>query len=107
MRRLFKTEELQTKVRTIQDTLVFILELYDDTGDTCDDGLLKARLVQQLEAALHDIESIFFDMNPTDRMQIISRDRERLKVQLHKQTQIRKLLELEKITSGHRKSHDK
>ncbi|XP_026837631.1 uncharacterized protein LOC6549695 isoform X1 [Drosophila erecta] len=88
VRRLFATEQVQRIVQTIRDTLIFVLNLH---LETCGHGLaaeepanlrLKARLLQQLCSASRTLHLIFFQTNIKDRMDIIARDRKRIKAKL-------------------------
>ncbi|XP_043949353.1 uncharacterized protein LOC108028891 isoform X2 [Drosophila biarmipes] len=87
-RRLFATEQVQRIVQTIRDTLVFVLNLH---LETCGNGLeaeepanlrLKARLLQQLCTASRTLHMIFFQTNTKERLEIIARDRKRIKTKL-------------------------
>nr|XP_044249188.1 uncharacterized protein LOC108058860 isoform X2 [Drosophila takahashii] len=88
IRRLFATEQVQRVVQTIRDTLIFVLNLH---LETCGSGLdaeeptnlrLKARLLQQLCSASRTLHLIFFQTNTKERMEIIARDRKRIKTKL-------------------------
>ncbi|KAH8419802.1 hypothetical protein KR009_002718, partial [Drosophila setifemur] len=88
VRRLFGTEQVQRIVQTIRDTLIFVLNLH---LETCGNGLdveetanlrLKARLLQQLCSASRTLHLIFFQTSTKERMDIISRDRKRIKTKL-------------------------
>ncbi|XP_043660004.1 uncharacterized protein LOC122624486 isoform X2 [Drosophila teissieri] len=85
VRRLFATEQVQRIVQTIRDTLIFVLNLH---LETCGHGLdaeepanlrLKARLLQQLCSASRTLHLIFFQTSIKDRIEIIARDRKRIK----------------------------
>ncbi|XP_017060567.1 uncharacterized protein LOC108100935 isoform X2 [Drosophila ficusphila] len=88
-RRLFATEQVQRIVQTIRDTLIFVLNLH---LETCGHGRqnaeepanlrLKARLLQQLCSASRTLHLIFFQTNTKERMEIIARDRKRIKTKL-------------------------
>uniref|UniRef100_A0A6P4EJU9 Uncharacterized protein LOC108041751 n=1 Tax=Drosophila rhopaloa TaxID=1041015 RepID=A0A6P4EJU9_DRORH len=88
VRRLFATEQVQRIVQTIRDTLIFVLNLH---LETCGHGLdaeepanlrLKARLLQQLCSASRTLHLIFFQTSTKERMEIIARDRKRIKTKL-------------------------
>ncbi|KAI8033502.1 hypothetical protein M5D96_013734 [Drosophila gunungcola] len=89
VRRLFATEQVQRIVQTIRDTLIFVLNLH---LETCGHGLnaeepanlrLKARLLQQvaLLGQPHAAPDLF-QTSTKERMEIIARDRKRIKTKL-------------------------
>ncbi|XP_023176706.2 probable serine/threonine-protein kinase cdc7 isoform X2 [Drosophila hydei] len=88
VRRLFRTEQVQRIVQTIRDTLIFVLNLHLETcGNSLDQEepaniRLKARLLQQLCSASRTLHLIFFQTSIKERMEIISRDRKRIKTKL-------------------------
>ncbi|XP_037726241.1 uncharacterized protein LOC119557541 isoform X2 [Drosophila subpulchrella] len=88
IRRLFATEQVQRIVQTIRDTLIFVLNLH---LETCGNDLdaeepanlrLKARLLQQLCSASRTLHLIFIQTNTKERLEIIARDRKRIKTKL-------------------------
>ncbi|XP_041452035.1 LOW QUALITY PROTEIN: uncharacterized protein LOC111070384 [Drosophila obscura] len=88
VRRLFRTEQVQRVVQTIRDTLIFVLNLHLETyGTSLDEEepgniRLKARLLQQLCSASRTLHLIFFQTSVQERMEIISRDRKRIRTKL-------------------------
>ncbi|KAH8317491.1 hypothetical protein KR074_006681, partial [Drosophila pseudoananassae] len=88
VRRLFGTEQVQRIVQTIRDTLIFVLNLHLETTGNGQDAKetanlrLKARLLQQLCSASRTLHLIFFQTSIKERMDIISRDRKRIKTKL-------------------------
>ncbi|KAM8721468.1 hypothetical protein ACLKA7_007359 [Drosophila subpalustris] len=88
VRRLFRTEQVQRIVQTIRDTLIFVLNLHLETYGTQLDQeepaniRLKARLLQQLCSASRTLHLIFFQTSIKERMEIIARDRKRIKTKL-------------------------
>ncbi|TDG44049.1 hypothetical protein AWZ03_009538 [Drosophila navojoa] len=88
VRRLFRTEQVQRIVQTIRDTLIFVLNLHMETcGKSLDQEepaniRLKARLLQQLCSASRTLHLIFFQTSIKERMEIIARDRKRIKTKL-------------------------
>ncbi|EDW65248.2 centriolar coiled-coil protein of 110 kDa isoform X1 [Drosophila virilis] len=88
VRRLFRTEQVQRIVQTIRDTLIFVLNLHLETyGNSLDQEepaniRLKARLLQQLCSASRTLHLIFFQTSIKERMEIIARDRKRIKTKL-------------------------
>ncbi|BFG01954.1 uncharacterized protein DMAD_01589 [Drosophila madeirensis] len=88
VRRLFRTEQVQRVVQTIRDTLIFVLNLHLETyGTSLDEEehgniRLKARLLQQLCSASRTLHLIFFQTSVKERMEIISRDRKRIRTKL-------------------------
>ncbi|XP_017093171.2 uncharacterized protein Cp110 isoform X1 [Drosophila bipectinata] len=88
VRRLFGTEQVQRIVQTIRDTLIFVLNLHLETCGNGQDAKetanlrLKARLLQQLCSASRTLHLIFFQTSIKERMDIISRDRKRIKTKL-------------------------
>ncbi|XP_068159493.1 uncharacterized protein Cp110 isoform X2 [Drosophila tropicalis] len=88
VRRLFRTEQVQRVVQTIRDTLIFVLNLHLETyGSSLEQEApanirLKARLLQQLCSASRTLHLIFFQTTVKERMEIIARDRKRIKTKL-------------------------
>ncbi|KAH8300886.1 hypothetical protein KR044_001679 [Drosophila immigrans] len=88
VRRLFRTEQVQRIVQTIRDTLIFVLNLHMETtlgGIDQEEPAnirLKARLLQQLCSASRTLHLIFFQTSIKERMEIIARDRKRIKTKL-------------------------
>ncbi|KAH8387385.1 hypothetical protein KR093_006819 [Drosophila rubida] len=88
VRRLFRTEQVQLIVQTIRDTLIFVLNLHMETtigGIDHEEPAnirLKARLLQQLCSASRTLHLIFFQTSIKERMEIIARDRKRIKTKL-------------------------
>ncbi|KAH8357990.1 hypothetical protein KR084_010884, partial [Drosophila pseudotakahashii] len=88
IRRLFATEQVQRVVQTIRDTLIFVLNLHLETCGSVLDAeeptnlRLKARLLQQLCSASRTLHLIFFQTNTKERMEIIARDRKRIKTKI-------------------------
>ncbi|EDV99612.1 uncharacterized protein LOC6565038 isoform X2 [Drosophila grimshawi] len=88
VRRLFRTEQVQRIVQTIRDTLIFVLNLHLETyGSSLEQEepaniRLKARLLQQLCSASRTLHLIFFQTSIKERMEIIARDRKRIKIKL-------------------------
>ncbi|XP_023035367.1 uncharacterized protein LOC6649043 isoform X1 [Drosophila willistoni] len=88
VRRLFRTEQVQRVVQTIRDTLIFVLNLHLETyGSSLEQEepaniRLKARLLQQLCSASRTLHLIFFQTTVKERMEIIARDRKRIKTKL-------------------------
>ncbi|XP_018787346.1 PREDICTED: uncharacterized protein LOC108968045 isoform X2 [Bactrocera latifrons] len=90
VRRLFQTEQVQRVVQTIKDTLIFVLNLHMETSEdpmeACapDTIKFKARLLKQLVSAIRTLHLILFQTTPKERMEIISRDRKRIKTKMLK-----------------------
>jgi hypothetical protein len=84
VRRLLKTERVQTIIRTIKDTLLFILDLHNETirPSNPTDLQLKSILLQQLIAGCESLRNIFFEISTPGRMAIIAKDRERIRSRL-------------------------
>uniref|UniRef100_A0A1A9WVP0 Uncharacterized protein n=1 Tax=Glossina brevipalpis TaxID=37001 RepID=A0A1A9WVP0_9MUSC len=88
VRRLLRTEQIQRIVRTIRDTLIFVLNLHFETCENPDEAnepeniKLKARLLQQLTSASRSLHSYFFELSIKDRLDIIAQDRKRIKNKL-------------------------
>ncbi|KAH8286631.1 hypothetical protein KR018_002627, partial [Drosophila ironensis] len=87
VRRLFNTEQVQRVVQTIRDTLIFVLNLHLETCNGLEDEgtanlRLKAQLLQQLCSASRTLHLIFFRTTIKERMDIIARDRKRIKNKL-------------------------
>ncbi|XP_011198848.2 uncharacterized protein LOC105222967 isoform X2 [Bactrocera dorsalis] len=90
VRRLFQTEQVQRVVQTIKDTLIFVLNLHMETSEdpieaaAPDNIRFKARLLKQLVSAIRTLHLILFQTTPKERMEIISRDRKRIKTKMLK-----------------------
>ncbi|XP_050329779.1 uncharacterized protein LOC126759155 isoform X2 [Bactrocera neohumeralis] len=90
VRRLFQTEQVQRVVQTIKDTLIFVLNFHMETSeDPMEAGApenikFKARLLKQLVSAIRTLHLILFQTTPKERMEIISRDRKRIKTKMLK-----------------------
>ncbi|XP_046802656.1 flocculation protein FLO11 isoform X1 [Lucilia cuprina] len=88
VRRLFQTEQIQRIVQTIRDTLIFVLNLHIETMENPEESQtpanikLKARLLQQLSSACRTLHLVFFQTSVRERMDIIARDRKRIKTKL-------------------------
>ncbi|KAM7350718.1 uncharacterized protein ACRADG_009205 isoform 5-T5 [Cochliomyia hominivorax] len=88
VRRLFQTEQIQRIVQTIRDTLIFVLNLHLETMENPEESQtpanikLKARLLQQLSSACRTLHLVFFQTSIKERMEIIARDRKRIKTKL-------------------------
>ncbi|XP_028899771.2 uncharacterized protein LOC105218056 isoform X2 [Zeugodacus cucurbitae] len=88
VRRLFQTEQVQRVVQTIKDTLIFVLSLHMETSENPveanapDNIKLKARLLKQLLSAMRTLHLVLFQTTPKERMEIISRDRKRIKTKM-------------------------
>ncbi|XP_075155724.1 uncharacterized protein LOC142229078 isoform X3 [Haematobia irritans] len=88
VRRLFKTEQIQRIVQTIHDSLIFVLNLHIETcenpkeANTPANIKLKARLLQQLSSATRTLHLVLFQTTVKERMDIIARDRKRIKHKL-------------------------
>lgn len=89
-RRLFRTEDVQTVVQVIRDTLLFVMDLYREqvlTAGGTDahhqqprvmseaDAKLKRSLLKQLNASCYMLHDIFIGKPTADRMEIIATDR--------------------------------
>ncbi|XP_069760973.1 centriolar coiled-coil protein of 110 kDa-like [Narcine bancroftii] len=90
-RRLLKTVKLKQLQQTVKDTMEFINSFNTETSlkrgaFSSQDISLQERVVAQLQAALYEIHDIFFALNPHDRMQILSQDRE-----IRKEKQMRQM----------------
>ncbi|XP_036347870.1 LOW QUALITY PROTEIN: uncharacterized protein LOC118757247 [Rhagoletis pomonella] len=88
VRRLFQTEQIQRIVQTIKDTLIFVFSLHMETmydpveAKAPDNVILKARLLRQLTSTMHTLHLILFQTTVKERMEIISRDRKRIKTKM-------------------------
>nr|XP_057930774.1 uncharacterized protein si:ch73-100l22.3 isoform X2 [Doryrhamphus excisus]XP_057930782.1 uncharacterized protein si:ch73-100l22.3 isoform X2 [Doryrhamphus excisus] len=79
-RRLLRTERVAQLVRTIGDMQQFLqaFQQHDPKGEVCskEDRLLQQRVALQLRVARYEVYNIFFCLSVTERMQLISLDRE-------------------------------
>ncbi|TMW39867.1 hypothetical protein DOY81_015053, partial [Sarcophaga bullata] len=70
------------------DTLIFVLNLHLETMENPEESYtpanikLKARLLQQLSSACRTLHLVFFQTSVKERMEIIARDRKRIKAKL-------------------------
>ncbi|TMW45284.1 hypothetical protein DOY81_009633, partial [Sarcophaga bullata] len=77
-----------TYCQTIRDTLIFVLNLHLETMENPEESYtpanikLKARLLQQLSSACRTLHLVFFQTSVKERMEIIARDRKRIKAKL-------------------------
>ncbi|XP_048348907.1 centriolar coiled-coil protein of 110 kDa isoform X1 [Sphaerodactylus townsendi] len=80
-RRLLQTEKLKHLRQTVQDTREFIRNFQTEAPlkrgtVSAQDASLQERVAAQLRAALYDIHDIFFKVEVSERMGILSHDRE-------------------------------
>ncbi|KFP78458.1 Centriolar coiled-coil protein of 110 kDa [Acanthisitta chloris] len=80
-RRLLQTEKLKHLKQTVKDTLEFIKNFQSEAPlergrVSAQDASLHERVMAQLRAALYDIHDIFFNMEASERMNILRHDRE-------------------------------
>lgn len=78
-RRLLRTAHVQGLITTLRDAISCATQLHSasDLGDSDID--LMRRLGRQIEAAWDAVYSVFFNTETSDKLQLISADRERLK----------------------------
>ncbi|XP_041979323.1 uncharacterized protein LOC121733210 isoform X2 [Aricia agestis] len=80
VRRLMRTERVQTTVQTIRDTLVLALQLHQDgRGIWGADVDLHRRLIQQITAACYTLHDTFVASTAAERCALIAADRSRRK----------------------------
>lgn len=89
VRRLFATECVQSIVQTIRDTLLFVLDVQEESEKNNNkydpsDIKLKAQLLQSLSSSCYSLHRIFFDNSLKDRLLIIGRDRELIRKKLER-----------------------
>ncbi|KAH1010914.1 uncharacterized protein LOC109539460 isoform X1 [Dendroctonus ponderosae] len=77
IRRLIRTDKVQTLIATVKEVLMCALELHHSDNIDEKDVELHRRLINQLSAALHSFHGIFFDLPIEEQMAIISADRQR------------------------------
>ncbi|XP_050684800.1 uncharacterized protein LOC126979519 isoform X3 [Leptidea sinapis] len=78
VRRLMRTERVQTTVQTIKDALLCALQLHQDReGIRGADVDLHRRLIQQITAACYNLHDTFITSSPAERCAMISADRSR------------------------------
>ncbi|KAK2815795.1 hypothetical protein Q5P01_026262 [Channa striata] len=75
-RRLLRTERVAQLVRTIRDTQQFLHVFQQQSPTSRQDLVLQERVNLQLRAARYEVYDIFFSLSATERMQLISWDRE-------------------------------
>ena len=77
-RRLLSTDRVQDIIQTIHDTTQCLRELDRGTMTILPSDIeLHRRLLQQLNGAINSFHDVFFCMDVKERMQLISRDREK------------------------------
>ncbi|KAK5639976.1 hypothetical protein RI129_010787 [Pyrocoelia pectoralis] len=88
VRRLKRTERVKILIQTIGDTLMCAMSLHSEQTDRIQpsDVELHRRLIQQISAACYEFHDIFFKLSTSERMEIISLDRQRLKEKLKRPT---------------------
>ncbi|XP_022120916.2 uncharacterized protein LOC110997182 isoform X2 [Pieris rapae] len=78
VRRLMRTERVQSTVQTIKDALLCALQLHQDReGISGADVDLHRRLIQQITAACYSLHDTFITSTATERCAMISADRGR------------------------------
>uniref|UniRef100_A0A1B0CET0 Centriolar coiled-coil protein of 110 kDa n=1 Tax=Lutzomyia longipalpis TaxID=7200 RepID=A0A1B0CET0_LUTLO len=92
VRRLLRTEAVQQIIQTFHDTRLFLIELHRDSqnkNSNPTDIELKRRLLQQLSSSLGSLHGVFFQLPVSERMDIIAKDRENLRLRLQRATERR------------------
>lgn len=78
VRRLMRTDRVQSTVQTIKDALVCALQLHQDReGIRGADVDLHRRLIQQITAACYSLHDTFVTSTPAERCAVIAADRAR------------------------------
>ncbi|XP_055535666.1 centriolar coiled-coil protein of 110 kDa isoform X2 [Wyeomyia smithii] len=104
-RRLFQTEKVQKIVQIIRDTLLFILDMHHENAASgrrirsSADVQLKRTLVHQLTSACNQLHEIFIDSTIQQRMHIIRRDREQMKLKLENRIRTVAVDDTNKVTN--------
>uniref|UniRef100_A0A8D9ACR9 Centriolar coiled-coil protein of 110 kDa n=1 Tax=Cacopsylla melanoneura TaxID=428564 RepID=A0A8D9ACR9_9HEMI len=100
IRRLLRTQRVQHIKDTIQDTLQCAMSLQSDPTTLSPMDLeLHTRLIQQLTAACYELYDTFFSLSTSEKLHIISVDRERLKnVKLAQQMKAEKRPSISSLT---------
>ncbi|KAJ6638458.1 Centriolar coiled-coil protein of 110 kDa [Pseudolycoriella hygida] len=77
-RRLFKTEHVQEIVKTVRDTLYFVIDLHFESSEveSVADIQMKHNLLQQLEACRYNLSHIFLSKTRAEQMDMIAIDRD-------------------------------
>nr|CAD7199046.1 unnamed protein product [Timema douglasi] len=93
VRRLMKTERIQSLIETMKDTVKCAIELQAECNNsqtiTQADVDLHHRLQLQLDAAILEFHDVFFTLSVCERMNIISTDREKLTHRLLRTNSVR------------------
>nr|CAD7427754.1 unnamed protein product [Timema monikensis] len=93
VRRLMKTERIQSLIETMKDTVKCAIELQAECNNsqtiTQADVDLHHRLQLQLDAAILEFHDVFFTLSVCERMNIISTDREKLTRRLLRTNSVR------------------
>ncbi|XP_059471784.1 uncharacterized protein LOC132194495 [Neocloeon triangulifer] len=80
VRRLHKTERVQTIKAQIKETLCLAINMHEQPQPlSAADITLHGRLIQQLDQSLCELHSLFFDNGVTDMLKVIASDRERMR----------------------------
>lgn len=84
IRRLMRTDRVQTLIQTIRDALICAMQLHSESSDNINesDVELHRRLIQQVSAACYEFYDVFFALNTSEQMMIIRVDREKQKEKL-------------------------
>lgn len=77
VRRLIRTEKVQSLIETIKDALLCALQLHHTEVIEPADVELHRRLIQQVSAACYAFHDIFFSLSIKEKMGIITVDRQR------------------------------
>jgi acetylornithine deacetylase/succinyl-diaminopimelate desuccinylase-like protein len=77
VRRLIRTEKVQSLIETIKDALLCAIQLHGAEVIEEADVELHRRLIQQVSAACHAFHDIFFSLSTKEQMGLIALDRQR------------------------------
>jgi len=79
VRRLHKTDRVETIKAEIKETLCLAVNLHEQPPPlSMADVELHGRLIQQLDQSLFQLHSLFFELSTSEQLKIISADRERM-----------------------------
>lgn len=77
VRRLIRTEKVQTLIQTIKDAVLCAMDLHKSDVIEESDVELHRRLIQQLSATCYAFHDVFFLLSIKEQMELIASDRQR------------------------------
>jgi hypothetical protein len=79
VRRLHKTEAVETIKGVIKETLCLAVNLHEQPPPLSQADIeLHGRLIQQLDLSLNELHHIFFEISQNERLKMIGADRDKI-----------------------------